>query len=192
MPEASHYSVRVVEAFAMMHELHRDQRRKGGDIPYITHLMAVAALVGEHGGDEDCFIAALLHDAVEDQGGEAVLLRIREAFGDKVAALVLGASDTMEVPKPPWRARKEKHIAHMREADADLRMLLCADKIHNARAIIGDLRNCPPDYWRRFNGGKEGTLWYYRTACDALGHGWEHPLLDLLQREVEGLEEAVG
>jgi len=192
MPNHATDSPRVVQAFALMYEFHRDQLRKGGQVPYITHLLAVASLVGEHGGDEDTVIAALLHDAAEDQGGEAALLRIREAFGDTVAELVLGASDTMEDPKPPWRARKEKHIAHMREASHYLRILLCADKIHNARSLCCDLRRHGDTYWRHFNGGKEGTLWYYRASCDALGHEWEHPLLDLLLREVESMEEVAG
>src|SRR5262245_40297481 len=98
------------DAFNFAHKLHREQRRKGTQIPYISHLMAVSALVIEHGGGEDQAIAALLHDAVEDQGGEATLVEIRLAFGDNVAAIVADCTDAWVEPKPPWRERKEAYI----------------------------------------------------------------------------------
>jgi (p)ppGpp synthase/HD superfamily hydrolase len=106
---------RFDEAFELASGLHREQVRKGTDVPYVSHLLGVASLVLEDGGDEDEAIAGLLHDAVEDGGGREVLETIRARFGDDVAGTVLGCSDTDEVPKPPWRARKERYIAHLEE-----------------------------------------------------------------------------
>ncbi len=184
------YSERIVEAVRMAHELHGNQTRKGGEIPYITHLFGVAALVGEHGGDEDQFIAGILHDASEDQGGLAALARIQEAFGARVASLVEGASDTHETPKPPWKERKEAHIDKTREAAPELKLILAADKLHNMRSIRVDLHRIGPETWKKFKGDREGTLWYYRGMLDALRCGWDHPILAELEdtyAEVTGL-----
>ena len=160
------YTGRVSEAFAFAMVLHGTQERKGTEIPYITHLMAVASLVGEHGGDEDLVIAGLLHDAVEDQGGEKTLCRIRERFGEKVARIVDACSDTDVIPKPPWQHRKEAYIEHLDAVDADVRLVSAADKLHNARAIAADLRQIGDALWSRFTGTKEQTLWYYRKLAD--------------------------
>ena len=156
-------SDRFDEALAYASRLHRDQRRKGTDIPYISHLMSVAALVLEHGGDEDQAIAALLHDAVEDQGGEPILEEIRLRYGDGVAKIVADCSDAWEEPKPPWRERKEAYLAKLPEKDAASLLVSLADKTHNARAILNDLRQIGDDIWDRFNGGKDGTIWYYEA-----------------------------
>ena len=121
-----HYTKRVVDAFALMFELHGRQARKGSGTPYIGHLMATAAAVAHHGGDEDQFIAALLHDAVEDQGGRATLEGIRQGFGGRVARLVLGCSDSDAQPKPPWRERKERYVAAAAEAPAELKLIIAA------------------------------------------------------------------
>jgi (p)ppGpp synthase/HD superfamily hydrolase len=148
--------------------LHAHQPRKGKDIPYISHLLAVAGLVLEHGGDEDQAIAALLHDGPEDQGGEATLAIIRERFGERVGAIVAACSDTFETPKPPWRERKEAYIAHLAEKGPDVWPVTLADKVHNARTIVADLRELGPASLDRFNGGRDGTVWYYGTLAAEL------------------------
>lgn len=153
--------------------LHADQLRKGTTIPYVTHLFSVAAIVMEHGASEDEAIAALLHDAIEDQGGDATRKEIRRRFGDNVVAIVDGCTDAEVVPKPPWRERKEKHIAHLKDASASILLVSAADKLHNARAVLGDYRVIGEEIWSRFKGGKDGTLWYYRAMLNAL---LEHPL----------------
>lgn len=175
------YSQRVPEALTLMFELHKDQRRKGADqAPYVVHLLGVAALVGEFGGDEDQFIAALLHDAAEDQGGMAVLGRIRNAFGERVADLVLACSDTVEEVKPPWKERKLRHIAHVAEAPAAVKLIIAADKLHNARSLWASLRQYgPKETWKNFKGGRDGSLWYYQSMLDALGKDWDSPLLEM-------------
>jgi (p)ppGpp synthase/HD superfamily hydrolase len=178
------YSERVVKAFEFAHELHASQRRKGSDVPYLTHVLAVAALVGEHRGDEDQFIAALLHDAAEDCGGQETLSRIRDAFGDTVAGYVKACSDSLTTPKPPWRERKEKHLAALREAPLEVRLLIAADKLHNARSIARDLGEVGESLWTRFKGGRAGTLWYYGAMLDFLREGWNHPILDELAESV--------
>ena len=183
------YSNRIVDAFAFAHEIHADHTRKGSGVPYITHVMAVAAIVGEHGGDEDSFIAALLHDAVEDGEGHATLEQIRAQFGTRVADLVEACSDAFVKPKPEWRERKERFITAMRNADPDVKLIVAADKLHNICATIGDYERIGEDLWARFNGGREGTLWYYAAIAEALADGWDHPLVDDLAATVESLHE---
>ncbi len=156
------YSERVDAALVYASDLHRYQVRKGSDIPYVTHLLGVASIVGENGGTEDEVIAALLHDAVEDQGGGVTREEIVARFGSTVAATVDGCSDTDVEPKPPWRERKEDYIAHVAGASESVRLVSAADKLHNARAILADLRTLGDELWGRFKGGKDGTLWYYR------------------------------
>ena len=129
---------------------HSDQLRKGTEIPYVSHLLAVAGLVLEHGGDEDEAIAALLHDAVEDAGGQARLANLRHRFGDRVAEIVIDCTDTDITPKPPWRARKETYIAHLENASASARLVSCCDKLHNARTIVADLRTQGDLVWKKF------------------------------------------
>jgi (p)ppGpp synthase/HD superfamily hydrolase len=141
--------------------LHHSQCRKGTPIPYISHLMAVSALVLEAGGDEDLAIAALLHDAVEDQGGPPTLLTIRRMFGDRVANVVMECSDTDREPKPPWRERKEQYLAHLLSASTDALLVSIADKLHNARSVLADYRRHKENLWMRFNAGKEEQFWYY-------------------------------
>ena len=159
--EKTAMSKRFEEAFCFAAALHSEQRRKGTDIPYIAHLMAVCALVLEQGGDEDQAIAALLHDAVEDQGGKRTLEEIRRRFGERVGRLVESCTDADTLPRPPWRRRKEKYIEHLQAAPPEVFIIVLADKLHNARAILRDYRVLGDKLWQRFNGGKEGTLWYY-------------------------------
>jgi (p)ppGpp synthase/HD superfamily hydrolase len=184
------YSTRIDDAFAFAHRVHRDQRRKGSGAPFITHVMSVAALVGEHGGDEDQLIAALLHDAVEDGEGLKTLEEIRVAFGERVAQLVEGCTDAFTRPKPPWQKRKEDFVRAVTGAPPELRLIVAADKIHNVRVIARDLREEGACVWDRFQGKREGSLWYYSRILEVLSGGWEHPILDELRRTVDRMESA--
>lgn len=148
--------------------LHAEQRRKASGTPYVGHLLAVAAIVLQYGGDEQQAIAAVLHDAVEDQGGTATLAEIERRFGARVAQLVLACSDATVAPKPPWRQRKEAHVAHIRAADDAVRLIVAADKLDNARSLLDEYRRLGEDLWRHFRGGRAGTLWYYRAMLEAL------------------------
>jgi HD domain len=157
----SHLAEAVEFAFA----LHAAQRRKGTTIPYVAHLMSVAALVLEHGGDEEQAIAGLLHDAIEDVGAEQEAV-IATRFGPRVAAIVRACTDADTLPKPPWRTRKEAYLAHLEQADADVLLVSACDKLHNARAIVSDLRTHGPAMFGRFTGGQTGTLWYYTALAE--------------------------
>jgi GTP pyrophosphokinase len=128
--------------------------------------MGVASLVLEAGGDEDLAIAALLHDVVEDCGGAPLLKEIRRRFGKRVAKVVDGCTDADTYPKPPWRERKEKYIGHLKSADADTKLVSAADKLNNVRSILSDYRVIGESVWSRFNGGRDGTLWYYRALLN--------------------------
>jgi (p)ppGpp synthase/HD superfamily hydrolase len=181
-------SAHFEEAVKYALELHAHQTRKGGRIPYVSHLFSVTALVLEDGGSEDEAIAALLHDAVEDQGGKATREEIRRRFGKKVVHIVDGCTDTDESPKPPWRERKQRYIEHIRHAPAEVRRVSLADKLHNARTILRDFRRSGDDVWDRFTGGKEGTLWYYRAMLDAYREAKGSYLFEELERVVSALE----
>jgi len=165
-PRAIRLGPRFLRAFQFAAQKHAGQARKASTIPYIAHLMGVASLVLEAGGDEDVAIAALLHDVVEDCGGAPMLTEIRRRFGSRVAKVVEGCTDADTYPKPPWRERKEKYIRHLRKADADTHLVSAADKLNNVRSILSDYRQIGEAVWTRFNGGREGTLWYYRTLRD--------------------------
>ena len=182
-------STRFEEALLFATKLHAGQWRKGTTIPYIAHLLAVTAIVLENGGNEDEAIAALLHDAIEDQGGDFTRQEIRRRFGDTVVAIVDGCTDSDVFPKPPWRARKEAYIAHLRGASQSVRLVAAADKLHNARAVLADYRVVGESLWLRFHGGKEGTLWYYRSVADALRDSGRTPLIDELRRVVTEIEQ---
>ena len=185
---ATTLSPRFDNALAVARQLHAGQVRKGTEIPYASHLLAVAAIVLEHGGGEDEAIAALLHDAVEDRGGAATRGEIRQRFGEGVAAIVDGCSDADTVPKPPWRERKEAYVAHVAAAPPPVRLVSAADKLHNARALLADYRQLGEALWGRFNGGRMGTLWYYRALADAFGAAERTPLTEELERTVAELE----
>lgn len=172
--------------------LHRNQLRKGTNIPYISHLLAVAVIVLEHGGTEDEAIAALSHDAIEDAGGDVARQEIRKHFGDEVVAIVDGCTDTGTIPKPPWRARKEAYIAHLAGADLSIRLVSAADKLHNARSILMDYLEHGESLWPRFNGGRDGTLWYYRTLADEFRSADESSLIRELNATVADLEWWAG
>ena len=147
---------------------HRAQLRKGTEIPYVSHLLGVTSLVLEMGGSEDEAIAALLHDAVEDGGGEPMLVHIRTEFGDDVARIVRANSDTIVEPKPPWLARKQAYVASIAGKHSDELRVSLADKLHNTRAILRDFRTHGNVVWDRFSAGERGVRWYYRAMHEAL------------------------
>jgi (p)ppGpp synthase/HD superfamily hydrolase len=181
-------SARFEEALTLATRLHAGQTRKGKDVPYIAHVLAVASLVLEHGGNEDEAIAALLHDTIEDQGHQVSLEEIAERFGKAVAAIVDGCTDARTFPKPPWRERKEAYLAHLQYASASERLVSAADKLHNARAILADYRALGEAVWERFNGGKDGTLWYYRALVETLQSCGPTRLVEELTRAVSEIE----
>ncbi|HEV3110024.1 MAG TPA: HD domain-containing protein [Candidatus Binataceae bacterium] len=187
---------RFADAFAFAFEVHREQTKKGGSVPYISHLLEVAGLVLSYGGNEDEAIAALLHDAVEDHPDIASFETIGKRFGAPVAAIVESCSDSTVIPKPPWKPRKERYIAHMREADESVLMVAAADKLANARAVMKDYRVVREDVWKRFNAPKPEQLWYYRTVTKALadraGNGRARELIEELKRAVAQLETLCG
>ena len=163
-------SDRFSEAVGYANLVHRLQTRKGTEIPYVSHLLAVASIVLERGGDEDEAIAALLHDAPEDCGGHPILEQIRQQFGDRVADIVHGCSDSLEadpLAKEAWRPRKEQYHAHVRKTtNASVLLVSAADKLHNARAMLSDRQRLGPVLWARFNGGRDGTLWNYEVLLE--------------------------
>ncbi len=159
---------RLTDASALAFRIHGEQVRKGTNTPYISHLLAVAAIVLEHGGDEDQACAAFLHDAIEDGGVEWEPV-IAEQFGSRVVAIVRDCTDADVLPKPPWRARKEAYLAHLEQASPDALLVSASDKLHNARSIVADLRTHGPAMFSRFNAGQDGTLWYYGAIADVFG-----------------------
>jgi (p)ppGpp synthase/HD superfamily hydrolase len=181
------------EALAYAAELHGRQTRKGGDVPYIGHLMSVSALVIEAGGSEMQAIAGLLHDAVEDQGGEPTRAEIEARFGPEVAKIVAECSDTDQTPKPPWRARKQQYIAHLESASVDTVLVSLADKVDNARAILRDLRLHRDALWQRFSvTDPQQHLWYYRGLLEAFEKRSDSWLVDELRRTIDEIAALVG
>lgn len=193
-------SERFFDALRYAARLHNTQVRKGADAPYISHLLAVASLVLEHGGGEDEAIAALLHDAIEDQaehqGGAAALrAAIRDRYGATVLAIVDACTDAEVVPKPPWRERKERYLRHLSQTpDPAYHRVSIADKLHNARAMLLDFRTHGDALWQRFNRKDPAEhLWYYRGLADAFRSAGLAPpaLIDELERVVTQLEALV-
>jgi len=186
-------SIRFHEALLYATQTHALQFRKGTNIPYVSHLYAVASLVMECGGDDDEVIAALLHDAVEDQGGRDQLNEIQQKFGDRVADIVNGCSEVYTKPKPPWKERKERYIAHIKSPDTSSSVVLvsCADKLHNARAILADYREDGEKLWERFNAPSEQILWFYRTLANEFLERTKIPLAVELDRVVLSIERLV-
>ena len=191
---SAYFTDRLTDAFDYARALHANQPRKGTTVPYIGHLLAVTALVIEHGGDEDQAMAALLHDAIEDQGrGGRTRDEIEAKFGQRVVRIVEGCTDADTTPKPPWRARKEAYLAHLGDAPIEVRRVAAADKLHNARAILADYRLLGERLWPRFNAGRDEQLWYYRNLVTALrsadATGESASLVDQLDDVVTALEE---
>jgi len=170
-------------------QLHTEQKRKQSTVPYIAHLLGVTSLVLEDGGEENEAIAALLHDAVEDQGGLDTLAEIRLRFGSQVAEIVDSLTDSHSDPKPPWKERKQAYINSIRLASPSVVRVSLADKVYNAHATLRDIRREGEAGWERFNGGKEGTLWYYRQLINEFQLHGSRSLLTELIRIVEDLEQ---
>ena len=184
-------SERFTDALTYATKLHANQVRKGSGVPYVAHLLGVASIALEYGANEEEAIAALLHDAVEDQGGAPTREEIRRRFGDTVTAIVDGCTDADTTPKPPWRQRKEAYIAHIPTASPSVLLVSAADKLHNARSILRDYKILGESVWERFKGGKDGTLWYYRALVEAFRQACSMPIIDELEQVVSELENQV-
>jgi (p)ppGpp synthase/HD superfamily hydrolase len=182
---------RLAAAITYALDIHRAQTRKGTQTPYIGHLLAVASIVLEAGGDEEQAMAGVLHDAVEDIGADQAG-QIEARFGTRVAQIVLGCTDADTLPKPPWRARKEAYLAHLDSADADTLLVSCADKLHNARAIVSDVLTHGRSVFDRFKAGEEGTLWYYRALSTRFARLLPGPLARDLALAVDEMERLAG
>lgn len=185
-------TTRFDDAFRYAHELHGGQTRKGTASPYVGHLMGVASIVLDDGGTEDEAIGALLHDAVEDQGGRARLEEIRRRFGDAVARIVEDCTDSWETPKKPWAERKRLYVEHARHLGASSLRVSAADKVHNAYAILRDLRNSGEAVWSRFNAAPDDVLSYYESLVRAFREAGGGRLVDELDRIVRGIQREMG
>jgi len=177
---------RLAEALRFALDAHGDQKRKGTQIPYVSHLVQVAGLVLEHGGDAEQAVAGLLHDAIEDcDDVDAELLRAR--FGPRVARIVQSCSDVLEGDaagaKSPWLERKRRYIRHLRTTDAATRLVAGCDKLHNLRSMIADLEVEGRSTLDRFTGTPEQIRWYYDEVRGALGDDLPPRLL----AEIDGL-----
>jgi (p)ppGpp synthase/HD superfamily hydrolase len=182
---------RLQSAFRYAAEKHAGQTRKQTAVPYLSHLMAVASLVLEAGGDEEMAIAALLHDVVEDCGGMPTLLEVRKLFGRRVANIVEGCTDSFGEPKPEWVERKKDYLSELKHVDADTRLVSAADKLHNVRTILADYRQQGELIFDRFTGKKDGTLWYYRALSDEYQRS-QNRLTQELEIAVAELEREVA
>lgn len=186
------YDHRLADALALAASAFAHIDRKGSGIPYLSHLLAVTTAVMEHGGSADQCIAAVLHDYLEDIEGSSIE-GLEQRFGPEVARIVAALSDATQDDldahgkKPAWKERKVKYLAHLREADPEVKLVSAADKLHNASSIVRDHARIGDEIYTRFTASKAETLWYYESVCDALGHEWEHALLDELRRTVAQL-----
>jgi (p)ppGpp synthase/HD superfamily hydrolase len=196
MTESTVLTDRFDRALLYATHVHGGQVRKGTGIPYIAHLLAVAATVLEYNGSEDMAIAGLLHDAVEDQGGEPRLSDIRNRFGSRVADIVRSCSDSVVnsssgQKKEDWRIRKTRYIDHLGLVDQETLLVSLSDKVHNARSILRDLRK--PEIgeaiWDRFNNSKSDSLWYYREVANAFMRYLPGQLANELGEIVDVLEQ---
>jgi (p)ppGpp synthase/HD superfamily hydrolase len=189
LPRFSTANERFLRALRTAAELHAGQARKSTDIPYLSHLMGTCAIALDHGATEDEAIAALLHDVLEDVDGPRAKERVAE-FGPEVLRIVKACSDTEIRPKPAWEVRKRAYVAKLPSEDASILLVSAADKLHNARAILSDLRANGPSVWSRFNAGMHGQLWYYRALVTAYRRAKSHPqaLVDELDQVVTAIE----
>ena len=186
------FSPKFQKALDYAARVHARQVRKKTGRPYIGHLMSVASIVIEYGGDEEMAIAALLHDAVEDQGGLPRLREIRKKFGKRVAHIVDGCTDSYVEPKPPWLERKRAYVERIRRESVEVLLVSAADKLSNVRETLHDLRTQGSRVFERFAGKKEGTLWYYRALVEEFRKAGGNPLVDELARAVSELESLAG
>lgn len=183
---------RFDEAFRYAHEVHATQVRKGTQAPYIGHLMGVTSIVLDDGGSEDEAIAALLHDAAEDHGGRERLADIRARFGDAVARIVEDCTDSWDTPKGPWLERKQAYTRHARTLPPASLRVSAADKVHNAYAILRDLRNSGEAVWDRFNAKSDDVVAYYDRLVRAYRDAGGGRLVDELDRIVRGIHREMG
>jgi (p)ppGpp synthase/HD superfamily hydrolase len=186
------FTERFNEALQYAVQLHAAQVRKVSGEPYVAHLLGVTSLALDYGADEDEAIAALLHDAIEDQGGVATGEEIQQRFGPAVAAIVRGCSDSDTKPKPPWQERKDAFLAGLAHASPSVRLVVAADKLHNVRSLLRDYRSQGEAIWRHFKGGREKTLWYYRAVAEVLKLSGTTTLVEELDRAVAELEQIVA
>lgn len=191
-PRSVFLGPRFCAAVQFAAQKHDGQTRKAKSVPYLAHLMSVSSIVLEAGGNEDCAIAALLHDVVEDCGGRPMLREVEDRFGPDVARMVEGCTDSFEEPKPPWRQRKDEYLSRLPKEDSDTRLVSAADKIDNARSVLRDYRIHGETIWARFNGGREGTLWYYRALADEFNRSPADMLNSELERIVSELEHVTA
>jgi (p)ppGpp synthase/HD superfamily hydrolase len=182
---------RFEAALVYAHQLHRHQTRKVNCTPYIAHLLSVTALVLEDGGSEDEAIAALLHDAVEDQGGQTTREEIKQRFGETVVAIVDGCTESDTIPKPPWRDRKQRYLEQLRHGSPSVRRVALADKLHNARTIVLDYRQQGDNLWSAFTSGKDGLMWFYHSLLELHSPTDPSPMVGELRRVVEELAQLV-
>jgi (p)ppGpp synthase/HD superfamily hydrolase len=180
------------KAFRYAAAKHAGQTRKQTAVPYLSHLMAVTSLVLEGGGDEQMAIAALLHDVVEDCGGTPRLREVRRKFGARVAKIVQGCTDSFSDPKLPWIVRKEEYLKRLKHEDVETRLVSASDKLHNVRSVITDYRQDGESIWKRFSGGREGTLWYYRALSDEFQRRKPNRITRELALAVQELEKTTG
>ena len=186
---------RFNEALQFAAQLHAAQVRKVSGEPYVAHLLGVCSLVLDYGGGEDEAIAALLHDAIEDQGAHwqsqwhtTVDEEIGRRFGPAVLAIVRGCTDADTMPKPPWQERKDAFLARLISASPSIRLVVAADKLHNVRSLLRDYREKGEAIWRHFKGGRGKTLWYYRAVVEVLKQSGATALVEELDRAVLELE----
>jgi (p)ppGpp synthase/HD superfamily hydrolase len=193
---------RFANAVEWAAELHGTQTRIGSDVPYVAHLLDVAALVLDDGGSESEAIAALLHDAIED--AHVKPKKIRKRFGRKVARIVRGCTETLDGELPSgsstvrdastWRRRKEESLDHLRDLETPKPVLRvkAADALANARSIVTDLRGYGPETWQRFHAGAVDQLWYYRSLALVLSERHPGRLTDELRNTVREMEQLAG
>ena len=183
-------SARFLEALTYSANLHAAQVRKGTDVPYVSHLVAVCSLVLEDGGDEDQAIAGLLHDAIEDQPRQGKTAKeIARKFGARVLGIVEACTDAMTHPKRPWIERKKEYVARARTHSPEARRVSLADKLHNTRSILTDLRQIGDAVWDRFNATPDEILWYYRSLVGVYSEAGPSRLSDELDLVVTELEQ---
>lgn len=183
---------RLQRAFRYAAKKHDGQTRKQSAVPYLSHLMAVTSLVLEGGGDEDMAIAALLHDVVEDCGGRPTLREVRRMFGARVARIVEGCTDSFSNPKLEWAVRKNEYLQRLKHEDDETRLVSASDKLHNVRTVLADYRQDGESIWKRFSGGREGTLWYYRALSDEFQRRNTNRITRELAIALRELEKMVG
>jgi (p)ppGpp synthase/HD superfamily hydrolase len=186
--ETPRLSQRFAQALTYAFHLHQYQFRKGSTVPYISHLISVAALVLEDGGDEDAAIAALLHDAIEDQGGNAIRNEVRQQFGDSILHIVEACTESDETPKLTWKQRKLQAIAQIQHAEPAIQRVIIADKLHNLRCIWADWQRQGDRVWQRFNASPTDILWFYQTCVDTVGDRLDSPMVTELRNLLTTLE----